>query len=78
MADPVNPVLPLAGTPPLSRGGEPGWPPALLNRRIDQPVGSRDNEVEARKLIVGRGISLSGEITSCDRLVIEGSVEATL
>lgn len=35
-------------------------------------------EVETRKLIVGREISLSGEITACDRLVVEGSVEANL
>jgi cytoskeletal protein CcmA (bactofilin family) len=35
-------------------------------------------EAEMRKLIVGREISLSGEITSCDRLVVEGSVEANL
>jgi cytoskeletal protein CcmA (bactofilin family) len=35
-------------------------------------------EVEMRRLIVGREISLSGEITSCDRLVVEGSVEANL
>lgn len=33
---------------------------------------------EARRLIVGREISLSGEITSCDKLVIEGSVEVTI
>jgi cytoskeletal protein CcmA (bactofilin family) len=33
---------------------------------------------ETRKLIVGREISLSGEITACDRLVVEGSVEANL
>ena len=33
---------------------------------------------EARKLIVGREISLSGEITSCDKLIVEGSVEANL
>jgi cytoskeletal protein CcmA (bactofilin family) len=31
-----------------------------------------------RKLIVGREICLAGEITSCDRLVVEGSVEANL
>jgi cytoskeletal protein CcmA (bactofilin family) len=74
----INPALPLAGTPPLSRGGEPGRTPALLNRRVDQPVGARDSGVEARKLIVGRETSLSGEITSCDRLVVEGSVEANL
>ncbi len=35
-------------------------------------------EPEMRKLIVGREISLSGEITSCDRLVVEGTVEANL
>jgi cytoskeletal protein CcmA (bactofilin family) len=33
---------------------------------------------ETRKLIVGREISLSGEITACDRLVVEGSVSANL
>ncbi|MBV9828562.1 MAG: polymer-forming cytoskeletal protein [Alphaproteobacteria bacterium] len=31
-----------------------------------------------RKLIVGREISLSGEINSCDKLIVEGSVEANL
>ena len=35
-------------------------------------------EAEMRQLIVGREISLAGEITSCDRLVVEGSVEANL
>ncbi|HXP30252.1 MAG TPA: polymer-forming cytoskeletal protein [Stellaceae bacterium] len=33
---------------------------------------------EARRLIVGRDISLSGDITSCDELVVEGSVEANI
>ena len=33
---------------------------------------------ESKKLIVGREISLAGEITACDSLVVEGSVEATL
>jgi cytoskeletal protein CcmA (bactofilin family) len=31
-----------------------------------------------KRLIVGQGIRLSGEISSCDRLVVEGAVEATL
>jgi cytoskeletal protein CcmA (bactofilin family) len=35
-------------------------------------------EAEIRQLIVGREISLSGEIKSCDRLIVEGSVEANL
>lgn len=33
---------------------------------------------ESKKLIVGREIKLNGEITSCEHLVVEGSVEAML
>jgi cytoskeletal protein CcmA (bactofilin family) len=33
---------------------------------------------ETKRLIVGPGISLKGKISSCDRLVIEGDVEAEL
>ncbi|MGQ0662661.1 MAG: bactofilin family protein [Pseudomonadota bacterium] len=36
------------------------------------------SEVDVKKLIVGREISLSGQITSCDRLIVEGRVEASL
>ena len=35
-------------------------------------------EREMRQLIVGRDISLSGEISSCDRLIVEGSVDTHL
>ena len=40
-----------------------------------------DTETESeagRRLIVGKDIELSGEIKSCDKLVVEGSVEAGL
>ena len=37
-----------------------------------------DGKNEAKRLIVGRGISLGGKISSCDRLVIDGRVEAEL
>lgn len=33
---------------------------------------------DTRKLIVGREIRLSGEITACEKLVVEGRVEANL
>ena len=33
---------------------------------------------ESRCLSVGRGITLSGEVNSCDKLLIEGSVDAKL
>jgi len=61
--------------------------PVSSRRSLDLPHGSRraapadrDRGPDAgeRKLIVGRGLSLSGEITACDVLVVEGKVEAKL
>jgi cytoskeletal protein CcmA (bactofilin family) len=39
---------------------------------------SRPEQVERKTLIVGREISLSGRVGSCDRFVVEGKVEVTL
>ena len=50
---------------------------ATTGRRAEvrpSPAGDADG----RKLIVGREIALSGEIRACDRLVVEGRVEAVL
>ena len=33
---------------------------------------------EGKRLIVGRDISLSGEISSCDKLIVEGRVQANV
>ena len=33
---------------------------------------------DTKRLIVGQGITLAGEITACDRLVVEGAVRVTL
>jgi len=40
--------------------------------------GPRGHEVDRRTLIIGQGIALTGEVNSCDRLVVEGSIHATL
>jgi cytoskeletal protein CcmA (bactofilin family) len=59
-----------------SRPGDAGSRPGL-----PMPGGSAPaprNDADLRKLIVGREISLSGEINSCDKLIVEGSVEANL
>jgi cytoskeletal protein CcmA (bactofilin family) len=68
-------------SPDATRPGGEGMRPGEM-RRPGDPLGQsappRPGEAEARKLIVGREISLSGEITSCDRLIVEGSVEANL
>jgi cytoskeletal protein CcmA (bactofilin family) len=38
----------------------------------------RSYGVEGKTLVVGREISLSGQIAACDKLVVEGRVEAEL
>ncbi|HWE75924.1 MAG TPA: polymer-forming cytoskeletal protein [Stellaceae bacterium] len=62
-------------------------PTSISVARVTTPtptplVGSRDNRNEAKnetkRLTVGRGISLNGKISFCDRLVIDGKVEAEL
>ena len=60
-----------------SHGGHAGQ--AGYAREIERP-GERPGRVsgEGKRLIVGSGISLAGEITACDRLVVEGSVQVTL
>jgi len=50
---------------------------ATTGRRQDIKPGPA-GDTEAKKLIVGREIALSGEIRACDRLVVEGRVEAVL
>jgi cytoskeletal protein CcmA (bactofilin family) len=53
--------------------------PALARRVVEMPGARRLSGADAeRKLIVGKGLSLAGEITSCDVLVVEGKVEAKL
>lgn len=56
----------------------PAQSPGAPLPRADQSTRLPDHSVEAKTLIVGQGISLSGEINSCARLVVEGSVQANL
>jgi len=42
------------------------------------PVSPAPAASEEKRLTVGKGIVLNGQITACDRLVVEGKVEATL
>lgn len=78
---PTPPTAPLAGAafakpaaPIIGRGG--------VSWSRDQAPAARasggDAPAESKKLIVGRDIVLSGQITSCERLVVEGRVEASL
>lgn len=47
-------------------------------RRPERGGSTRPSDSDNKRLIVGRDIRLSGEITSCDRLVVEGRVEVAL
>ena len=73
----VPPRVPDQGRP-AGEAGRPTEPPSRPAPFGGPPPAPRHSDAEVRKLIVGREISLSGEITSCDRLVVEGSVEANL
>ncbi len=64
------------GQPPVRTAGNfPGSYPGY-NPHVTTAMG---REVSTdRRLIIGRGITMSGEIESCDHLIVEGTVEATL
>ncbi|HVI90645.1 MAG TPA: polymer-forming cytoskeletal protein [Dongiaceae bacterium] len=60
---------------------------AFTPRRADAPAAAAAPaaapaasapQTDSKKLIVGRGINLNGEIRTCDSLVVEGTVEAVL
>jgi cytoskeletal protein CcmA (bactofilin family) len=63
--------------PDLARAGEPPRPGDPLRRPMDL-TNQPKPDGEMRRLSVGKEITLSGEINSCDKLFIEGSVEANL
>ena len=77
-------LLGRASAPVPPRTPEPARPPTEAPRPAESaarpvpPPSPRRNDSDLRRLIVGREISLSGEITSCDKLIVEGSVEANL
>jgi cytoskeletal protein CcmA (bactofilin family) len=58
-----------------SSGSLPG---SVIAAETNSLAASRSDQIERKTLIVGREISLSGHVASCDRLVVEGNVEVTL
>jgi cytoskeletal protein CcmA (bactofilin family) len=62
-----------AVTKPLS---SPSIPNAPAARQPAAPAAEAPDG--GKRLIVGQGIQMKGEITACDRLIVEGQVEVTL
>ncbi|WP_299624487.1 polymer-forming cytoskeletal protein [Pelagibius sp.] len=85
---------PLTSSLPNSLPGHPEGDPAAESRNAElaakpsvglagikaprRPEPRSAGAVEGRKLVVGREICLSGEIKTCEKLVVEGRVEADL
>jgi cytoskeletal protein CcmA (bactofilin family) len=81
-ASPSEPEAEAVPARPFPRPAPPaagalGRPPAPPAPRSGVPARTGES-IEGRKLIVGKEIVLSGQITSCERLVVEGRVEASL
>lgn len=66
----------IPGEPPIAKPQRPDIPG--FQRMPDSTPKKSAGEPEGSKLIVGRDIHLKGEITSCDVLVVEGKVEASM
>ena len=69
------PTTPQSGQPApgMTPGGIPAAPPrpGMMPGRAREPA-------ERRTLVVGRGISVQGVVSDAERLVVEGTVEATM
>ena len=68
---PTQPLSPLAMAQARRTNGAANNPMGHFTRP-DQ------RQEQLRKLTVGRDISLNGEITTCDHLIVEGTVKATI
>jgi cytoskeletal protein CcmA (bactofilin family) len=69
--DPKPPVM-----PSIPKREEP--PAPSLASVMAPKVSASADDTAGKRLIVGQGIRLAGEITACDRLVVEGFCEVTL
>lgn len=77
---PVSPYQRPGQAPVRSGAGYPGAYPATsaYPARGGSTTGMTTTAAGDRRLTIGRGISISGEIESCDHIVVEGTVEAAL
>jgi cytoskeletal protein CcmA (bactofilin family) len=87
-APPTPTKDPIMGRPPFAgQSANPPMPPSPPLRQPAPPVGRPSfgggreppaAAIERRTLVVGKGISVQGMVQDAERLVVEGTVEATL
>ncbi len=64
---------------PAQPAGRPGYPGTYAaNTAANNPYGTQNNSDNGSKLVIGKGITMSGEIESCEHLIVEGTIEASL
>ncbi len=68
---------PTPNTPPAPPSTPPGAGPGAIARQVPGRPPARE-PAERRTLVVGRGISVQGTVQDAERLVVEGTVEASM
>jgi len=71
---------PARAAPPLKPSPSPAAARPAAGSPVKEAAAARAAAAPSsgKRLIVGQGLSLSGDITACDLLVVEGSVQVTL
>lgn len=65
---------------PGAQASRPAYPGAYPGAQANSNAGvyGQSNVDTGSKLVIGKGISMSGEIEACDHLIVEGTIEAAL
>lgn len=67
---------------PNPAGGRPAYPgasyPGAQGNVASAPTNFANDADNSRKLVIGQGITMSGEIEACDHLIVQGTIEASL
>ncbi len=84
-APPLKPFSGKAKHSPSKPPVSTAFQPDITRRQSDFPSAARlrterslGSSYDSRRLVVGRDIRLKGEITACDKLLVEGHVEIVL
>lgn len=63
-----------------AQGNRPNYPGASYPgaQSSNSYAQANDSDDNSRKLVIGQGITMSGEIEACDHLIVQGTIEASL
>src|SRR3546814_10259054 len=64
--------------PEIAKRPNVDLPKAVVQASAGSSAPRSEGSPEAKVLLIGRDISLNGKITACDKVIVEGKVEADL